>query len=250
MSDHEELENSVAAWALGALEPEEARGMQAHVEGCASCRETADRLRRAVGALPLAADEVAPPARLRARVLAAAAASRGATAVPGRVRRSAPPPTTGSRTYSPRLMLDRVPVYAVAAAVLVALVIGIVAGQRVGHQSPPAQASQVARFNLSGHDGLAGAKATVIDLKADGVALVDFSGLPTVGSDRVYEVWLITSSGRADPAGVFVPDTNGAKVVVVNRSLDGYSQMAITNEQGPDGSKAPSQQPQLYGTLA
>ncbi|HKW58674.1 MAG TPA: zf-HC2 domain-containing protein, partial [Candidatus Dormibacteraeota bacterium] len=76
MSDHEELESSVAAWVLGALDASEAETMRAHVEGCATCREVADRLRRVVGALPLAADEVAPPARLRSRILAAASATR------------------------------------------------------------------------------------------------------------------------------------------------------------------------------
>src|SRR5260370_135124 len=135
MSDHEELESNVAAWVLGALDREEAEVVQAHVEGCASCRES-----------------------------------------------------------------------------------------------------------------LAGAKATVIDLKGDGLALVDFSGLPAVGQGRVYEVWLITSGGRADPAAVFVPDGNGSKVVLVNRALQGYSLMAITNEAGPDGQQAPPQEPQLYGT--
>ena len=75
MSDHEELESNVAAWVLGALDRGEAEEVQAHVEGCASCRETVARLQRAVGAMPLAVDEVVPPARLRERVLAAAAAS-------------------------------------------------------------------------------------------------------------------------------------------------------------------------------
>jgi anti-sigma-K factor RskA len=247
MSDHEELESSVAAWVLGALDPDEARGIQVHVEGCASCRETADRLRRAVGALPLAAEEVAPPPRLRDSVLAAAAASRTATAVPQTIRKARPAQAKRVRALSPYL-LDRVPVYAAAAAVLVALAVGLFAGQRVSQQTPPAQ-PQVARFTLSGHQDLAGAKATVIDLKPDGVALVDFSGLPTPGSGRVYEVWLITPGGRADPAAVFVPDSNGGKVVLVNRSLDGYSQMAITSEQGPDGTQAPTQQPHLYGSL-
>src|SRR6184192_4257691 len=63
MSDHEELESSVAAWVLGALDAHEAASVRVHVEGCASCRQVAGRLRRVVGALPLAVEEVAPPAR-------------------------------------------------------------------------------------------------------------------------------------------------------------------------------------------
>ena len=147
-------------------------------------------------------------------------------------------------------MTDRIPAYAAAAAVLVALLVGLVAGDLVRGRSAPPPVNQVARFTLLGHQDLAGARATVIDLKSDGVALVDFSGLPPLQAGRVYEVWLITPGGRADDAAVFVPDTNGGKVVLVNQSLDGYTEMAITNEPAPDGSKSPTQQPQLYGKLA
>jgi anti-sigma-K factor RskA len=247
MSDHEELESNVAAWVLGALDRDEAEVVQAHVEGCASCRETAARLQRAVTALPLVVEEVAPPARLRERILAAAAASSGSAVASSRVRaKVVPQPRRGA--FAP--LFDRLPAYAAAAAVVVALVVGLVAGDVVGRSGQVMPPSQVARFTLSGHESLAGAKATVIDLKSDGLALVDFSGLPPVGQGRVYEVWLITSGGRADPAAVFVPDTNGSKVVLVNRALQGYALMAITDEAGPDGTQAPTQKPQLYGSLA
>jgi anti-sigma-K factor RskA len=245
MSDHEELESNLAAWVLGALDSAEAEMVVAHVEGCASCRETVARLQRAVGAMPLAVDEVVPPARLRERVLAAAAASGTSTAAPSRVRKKITSPP-GRNVLAP--LFERLPVYAAAAAVIVALVAGVVAGELAGRQHTPP--SQVARFTLSGHQSLTGAKATVIDLKSEGLALVDFSGLPALGQGRVYEVWLITSGGRADAAAVFVPDSNGSKVVLVNRALDGYAQMAITDEAGPDGSQAPTQAPQLYGGVA
>jgi anti-sigma factor RsiW len=160
MSDHEELESNVAAWVLGALDPEEAAVVQAHVEGCASCRETAARLQRAVTALPLVVEEVAPPSRLRERVLAAAAAASSASAgAPSRVRKTVTAPAR-SRVFAP--LFDRVPVYAVAAAVVVALVAGLVAGDLAGRGGQAIPPSQVARFTLSGHESLTGAKATVI----------------------------------------------------------------------------------------
>src|SRR5258707_13691694 len=92
MSDHEELESNLAAWVMGALEREEADAVQAHVEGCASCRETVARLQRAVGALPLAVEEVAPPARLRERVLVAPAPSGGSAVALRRARWTDAPP--------------------------------------------------------------------------------------------------------------------------------------------------------------
>src|SRR5439155_653935 len=70
------------------------------------------------------------------------------------------------------------------------------------------------------------------------------------GGGRVYEVWLIPRQGNPVPAAVFVPDSNGSRVVLVNQSLKGYTLMAVTNEAGPDGAQAPTQPPQLYGSIA
>jgi hypothetical protein len=137
--------------------------------------------------------------------------------------------------------------YAAAAAVVLALVVGVVAGDMLGRGGPAP--AQVVRSALVGHQGLAGARASVIDLRSDGVALVDFNGLPQLDSGKVYEIWLITPAGTADPAGVFVPDSNGSKFVLVGKSLAGYKEMAITSEVGPAGTLAPTQQPQLYGNL-
>src|SRR5689334_21811693 len=82
-SEHQLLEDAVAAYQLGAGEPGEKETVRAHLAACASCRQLAARLSRAVGAMPLAVEEVVPPARLRERILAAAAGEpRPAAAAP------------------------------------------------------------------------------------------------------------------------------------------------------------------------
>jgi hypothetical protein len=68
--DHDELRASVAAHALAATEETDDATARAHIESCPSCRELARRLARAVAAVPLSVDEVEPPERLRARILA------------------------------------------------------------------------------------------------------------------------------------------------------------------------------------
>lgn len=243
MSDHEELHDSVAAWVLGAVDAEEAEAIRAHVEGCASCRELTSRLRRVVSVLPLGADEVAPPARLRERVLAAAKASPR-SAAPTAVVARRPRRQDARRPFA----LPRIPAYAVAAVAVIALLAGVVL-DRVSFAPPTTSATQVFHYTLVGHQGMSGAQATVTDLSGDALALVDFRGLPQLAPGRVYEVWLIRSGGSPEAAAVFVPDANGAKVVLVDRSLAGYAVMAVTDEPGPDGSAAPSQQPQLYGNV-
>ena len=250
MSDHEELESSIAAWVLGALDPEAAETVRSHVEGCATCRDVAGRLRRVVGALPLAVEESSPQPRLRQRVLAAAAAtSRPSPEAPVSAR-VAPRRVKGPGPSAVAWIGRRLPAVAAAAVAVLALLAGVVIGEGVFHAPQPPATSQVARFTLSGHLDMAGARASVIDLKSDGLALVDFRGLPQPGTGRVYEVWLIPSTGNPQPVAVFVPDSNGARVVLVDRSLAGYGVMAVTNEPGPDGSQAPTQQPQLYGNVS
>jgi anti-sigma-K factor RskA len=248
MADHDELESAVAAWVLGALEAGEIDAVRAHVDGCPICRETVLRLRRAVGELPLAVEDATPRPALRDRILAAAATSREVSPRPVKPRTPAKevPPARPTKVSGPRH--GWLPAYAIAASVVVALAVGLVAGDVLGRQSPAPAA--VVRSTLVGHQGLAGAGANVINLTNDGVALVDFNGLPQPGSGKVYEVWLITAGGRADPVGVFVPDPNGSKFVLVGRSLAGYTQMAVTVEIAPNGTLAPTQQPQLYGSVA
>ena len=73
--------------------------------------------------------------------------------------------------------------------------------------------------------------------------------MPTLEKGKVYQVWLITPGGHPDSAAVFVPDSNGSKVVLVSAPLKGYAQIAVTTEDGPDGAQAPTQQPQLYGSV-
>jgi anti-sigma-K factor RskA len=249
MTEHDELESSVAAWVLGAVEAGEVDTLRTHIEACPTCRETALRLGRTASALTLGVEEITPPARLRERILAAAATSPSsgvASARPGiRTKELRRAPRPRAQTWDRRGMM---PAFAAAAVVVLALVVGFVAGDVIGRGTPAP--APVVRSTLAGHESLAGARATVIDLKNEGVALVDFNGLPQLDSGRVYEIWLITSAGRPDPAGVFVPDSNGSKFVLVSRSLAGYTQMAVTSEEGPAGTLAPTQQPQLYGNLS
>jgi anti-sigma-K factor RskA len=67
--EHEEYRELLALDALDALNAEEARVFAAHLETCAECRREAARMRDAAASLAYTISPVAPPARLRARVL-------------------------------------------------------------------------------------------------------------------------------------------------------------------------------------
>src|SRR5260370_11795019 len=114
ITDHDELEISVAAFVLGALEDQEAEEVRRHLETCPTCPAFADGLRRAVGALPLAVEPVPPPTDLRDRILAAAGAGAATPAVTAR-----PAVTHARRTTSrPRGLLRPAAVAAPAALAL------------------------------------------------------------------------------------------------------------------------------------
>lgn len=67
----EELAGQAALYALGALDAEEARAFEAHLEaGCAACAAEVEGFAAAVGELAHAAPPAEPPASVRERLLA------------------------------------------------------------------------------------------------------------------------------------------------------------------------------------
>jgi anti-sigma-K factor RskA len=66
---HEEHKEMLPLHALGALEGEDARTLEAHLAACAECRVELDEWRDTTAALAYAAERVEPSTRLRARIL-------------------------------------------------------------------------------------------------------------------------------------------------------------------------------------
>src|SRR5437588_4689526 len=121
--EHDPMENAVAAFVLDACDEDERERVRVHVEGCLHCREVARRLSRAAESIPLVSREVRPPARLRERILAAAAVSPPGTqqeAPPAPPARIVPLPPVALARPSERWRL-LVPAVALLVAGLVAL---------------------------------------------------------------------------------------------------------------------------------
>jgi anti-sigma-K factor RskA len=177
----------------------------------------------AFAAIGLAVEPLTPPAGLRERILSAAEPR-----IPVPIQRR------------------RLPWSLLAAAMVLISVAAFLLGQTLHREG----VSGPTVFAMAGHGTLQGAAAKVTDLKADRIAVVEFNGMPPPPAGKVYELWLITADGRADAAGVFVPDSSGHTVVVVDRSLEGYSVMAVTVETGPSGVSSPTQQPAMTGNIA
>lgn len=248
MSDHAEIESSIAAFVLGALSEDERRDVAAHLESCADCRLVAGRLQRAAGALPLATTVIQPPAHLRSRIVAGALASRrDREERPRRVtfRPALRPERLTARWARPLAQsISRALVPALAIAVVGLAIWNISLSNQLHNPSP---GSALASTTLEGRGDLTGAQATVVDFKGQSVALVTFSHMPAPPPGKLYQLWLIPATGSPESVGVFVPDSDGSKAIVVTRDIGAYKLIGVTTENAPSGAAAPTQTPSLAG---
>ncbi len=226
--------DSVVAYALGALDPEQVDAVLAHLEVCADCRALERRMRWTASLLPFAADAARAPEGLVDRILAAAATEPRRPA-------TVPLPSAGRRSGG----LWRALAAALAAAVVAIGGWSVYLGVQV-HQLSSAQPRTSV---LHAGRALAGARGEVFWLPGQRTALVEFQQLPPIPTDQVYELWLGTADGRLQPAGVFKPEAGGSRLLVLNRDLGGYRLIALTVEPGPDGTTAPTEAPRMTGTL-
>lgn len=241
------MENEVAAFVLDALDPQEEATVRAHLASCASCRQLEQRLRRVLGSLPLAAEEAVPPPRLRERVLAAAGASPQ-TAQP-RPRAVAALPPHGRHPRSRRPW--------VAAGLVAALIAVIVLAswnvyltqqlRSVSRARTTAVTTSAIRPTSAGT--IAGAQGEVIQIASQGLTIVQFTSLPSASPGHVYQLWVGPSVSHVRSAGLFLPEPDGSKVLILDQNLTQDRLIAVTLEPAPDGSSAPTQAPGMVGKL-
>jgi anti-sigma factor RsiW len=158
-----------AAYALDALDPDEAEAYERHLGQCEECREQLAELNETAAALAFGAVAPAPPARLRESILEAAAAER--TNVVPLLRR---------RWVSRGL--------AVAAAAAACIAVGL--GVSLSQSSHPPQSWTVA-------------------VGQNGTATISVSGLASAPQGKTYEAWVIPAGHAARPAGLFSGSTSG-----------------------------------------
>jgi anti-sigma factor RsiW len=207
-----------AAYALDALDAPERAAYEAHLPGCARCREELSALWVTTEALAVGASGPAPRPGLRDRVLAAARAERQVV-VPLSPRRS---------RWAPALAA------AAAAAAVVALGLGLWAAALRGDLDASRSALERAE---EARAVLADPGARQVALQAgdgrlvvgdEGTAVLVLDGLEPAPAGKTYEVWVIEGE-RPVPAGLF-PGSGARDVILVEGAVGDDDVVAVTLE--------------------
>jgi anti-sigma-K factor RskA len=249
--DHAAVDELGAAFALGALEPDELRAVIEHLD---SCPEPHVELRSFLGAgdvLAASLEPVAPSSGLRDRLMGTIAATPQE-----RVGAATPVAPSAAPAVEPRLggLLDWLsPNLArgvAAAAVIVAIAFGIWNVSLQGEVSQRDQALRaVAQAIASGQtafrvSGSGGSGYVIAD--KNGTASFVGAHLAALKADQIYELWLIGSDTKPVAVGTLTP-SDAVAVVPLERGISGFAVFAVTAESHRVG--APTSQPVMTANL-
>jgi anti-sigma-K factor RskA len=211
----------VAAYVLGALEPDEAEAFRAHIAECAACREEVAAFEQVTEAMPPAGAVYAVPRGLKKRVMHDVRANP-------KHSNARPPELAGPLLRGPLLVWS-----GALAAILIAVVVAVALTSGGSSGTRTIQAS------------VGSAELRVTDGRGDLVV----HRLPQLPAGRIYEMWVQRGSAPPVPTGtLFGVGSSGTAAVGVPGSLDGTSAVMVTNEPA-GGSPAPTTTPLIVARL-
>ena len=223
------------AYAVGALESEEASRVEAHLSSCLICRNERNAFQGAADQLSFAAPDAVPSSDLKDRLMQRVQASRPQPRAPIQ----AP-----SRSWLERLL----PAWSLASFLLVLVLAGsnLFLWQRFNHLEVATSPGGMRAVPLIASDPTSSATGYVlISADGDSGALV-VDGLPPLGENQQYQLWLIRDGQRTSGA-VFSTDERsyGGTRIRAPRSLTDYSSVGITIE--PTGGSSQPTGPRVLG---
>ncbi len=245
MSD---LHSLIGPYITDALDGDERDSFELHLDSCVECRAEVLELQETMAEMS-AFHEAVPPPALRSSILNAISATPMLPADDSAAVHTPSPDgspardTTPSNVVTPDFGRSRRPVVtwlAAAAAVLAVALGGVTVWQQSELQSVQAADAQrvellaspdlqVSRTNLDGTD------LTYLVSQSRGEAIIASTGLPSPGTDRSWQVWVIQDEV---PRSLGTIDEGGQLQVSVE-GVTGGELMAITNEPR-GGSPAPT----------
>jgi anti-sigma-K factor RskA len=237
-TNHDRWGEDVAAYLLGALEPDAVTALERHAEGCERCREEIRWLRPALDALPEGVERLAPPPELRSRLLAEVEADAGGAVAGVRSEGRAASRGVSGRTAAWLRDLGSGPmglrpVAGVAVAVLVvAAVAGFAIGGGIGSDSGDKTSTLL-------YGEPPGVTAKMVSEGDSGTLhLANVKQLP---GDRVLEAWVQRDGEVEAVPALFVPDREGRASTELP-DMNGVEVVMVTAEPR-GGSPAPTSSP-------
>ena len=237
---HAEMDELYELWLLGALEPELEAEIDEHVNTrCAYCLEHLKDASLVAASLSAMADEMKPPARLRARVVASVK------------------PETRQRSWLFAVAgLSAACVALLAFALWTAGTVRRYQAQIADLQAQRGQLREAVEI-LSRSEtktvqfGLANQPHGRVFVNRNRGLVFVGSQLPALAPDRTFQLWLIPGQGAPESAGVFQPNAAGDFVDVRTTPVDTTRIQAVAvSVEPPGGSPAPTTKPVLVVPLA
>ena len=230
---HEDALELAGLYALDALEPSEEAAVRQHLASCPLSHADFDALRGVVPALIEAElaklDLVEPPAALRDRIMAAAAADRGAAASTAAASRPAPTPapipfpSAAERTArADRRRTSRFD-WALRIAAVLAIVVSGAYGLSVQRQLDTSKAFDQAVAAVVEAGSQPGAKTVLLAAQkdqrgagigavaADGSVVLALRDLAATTGRQSYTAWVIVGKAAPVNVGDFAVDASGVR---------------------------------------
>ena len=234
MTEH--VTDELELYAVGALRQGEADRVTAHLAACPACRAQLTEIATVVDALPDMVAMREPPARLRTRILAAAAADL-------------PTPTVRETVWaSSRWRRSWLGVGALAAAAV--LLAGLDLNSLRELNAANSERAEYARtlekvshggrsWYMAGLDQWRGSGGMLFAPgKPDATAFVVFHDLQKLQTGAVYAVWLVDADGHWVRGANFRTDGQPVQSVELTVPVDTFSQCAVTLEMTTEGKRA------------
>lgn len=234
----ENIHGLLAAYTVDAVTDAERDAFEGHLDGCDDCRIELAELREVTAAMA-AAEDAAPPAALRARVLDEIART---PQLPPRIIGEAPSaptpaekddaadelgPRRAGRRRSPWWVLS-------SAAASVAVVASVVVGGLIlTREDPSAGLEQDAMMVMSAPDALA------VDLGDDAHVVLSekMQALVAMGEDcpqpkagMEYQLWVMLEDGSTVPGPTFMPEHDGSFMAKMETDVATIAGFALTQE--------------------
>jgi anti-sigma-K factor RskA len=232
--EHQQVQESLPAYALNALDEAEITAVAEHLDRCTECHTVLIEVQTVLGVLPYALPPHPPAPEMKARLLAVAAREKRPSPLP------AAPPSTPAWWESLFTVLH--PYRWAAIATLFTLLVGwniflqlqLGAGQPGNLAVDLASVPTGAMVPLTG-TGQPGATARLYLEESQQTGILAVRGLPTLPDNRVYQLWFAHPETPARSGGVFVVNPQGETLVEISvpYSFDGVSAIAITEEPAP-----------------